>query len=82
MRVAHNQCNLALIFRHRLHFETVLLAMLAFEQRVFRHLMWPDQPYVPINQSYFMPVSATTFDQRPASVLMKAANSAGVPVAG
>ena len=33
-------------------------------------------------QSYFMPLSATTFDQRPASVLMKAANSAGVLVAG
>ena len=29
-----------------------------------------------------MPVSATTFDQRSASVLMKAANSAGVLAAG
>ena len=35
-----------------------------------------------LGQSYFMPLSATTFDQRSASVLMKAANSAGVLVAG
>ena len=33
-------------------------------------------------QSYFMPVSATTLDQRCASLRMNAANSSGVSVAG
>src|SRR5688572_24894754 len=42
----------------------------------------PAEAFGSLGQSYFMPLSATTFDQRSASVLMKAANSAGVLVAG
>src|SRR6202035_5428008 len=34
------------------------------------------------DQSYFMPLCATTLDQRSASLRMNAANSAGVSVAG